>query len=109
MGPTLSIPFSYDERIEGAIVATYEGELSIVSRSGEWDDTDWVIDAIRLDGSVEAAKGADRLFESVEVELPQHNPLFTRIVLDQCQGRRKHRIDERWNVACQRSYQMASL
>ena len=117
MGPELKFPFTFEERIEGAIVAVYEGELHIVSRHGKWDDAEWIIDGITLDGKLENPRaGRDRegiihqpLFLDVDVDLPPTNPLYAKIVIEYAQGRTRHAIDERWALVSRKSNHLAPL
>lgn len=91
--------FSYSERIEGAIVAEYEGTAII-----EGSRDDWHITKILLDASIENPKRNNEyagfapqpLFLRVDVELPTHHQLYMKIMIELLQGPQRDEINQRW-------------
>ena len=101
---TIEHPFKYRERIEGVIIAEYNGTATITSQSGRRNDPDWLITGLRLDGQIENARRrrepdgvtSGPLFLDVDVELPQNHPLFMKIMIALLQGPQRNEINHRW-------------
>lgn len=101
---TMEFEFGYRERIEGVIIAEYDGTATITSRSGRRDDSDWVIVGLRLDGQIENARRrrepdgvmSGPLFVDVDVDLPHGHQLFMKIMIELLQGPQRDEISHRW-------------
>lgn len=77
--------FEFAEKIEGATVAVYEGEVTILA-----DGVEWCLGAITLDALHPAG---------TEVALPMAHKLYERIALHLLQDPEERRdIDRQWHA-----------
>jgi len=113
MEASIEQEFTFEKRIEGAVVFTIDGTATITSMSGDPFDANWAVSGVRVDATIENPRRVpdQPRFIPCEVELPEGHPLRNEILIQILQSNTYFHgeVSRRWRSLARQGHEVPAL